>query len=165
METNYGLFDKKCCGVDSHDEDCQQPVFGFNDYSKKIDLDQKVNTKKCNKRNILEEISSLEDSINKEIEGYSSDVSDDERNYHTLKNMLVDMKEMLTTCSRNQPPTTIPEDYENSNFSIFMQNKVYDDLNDDDFSMKGFKTMYNGLGNSDMYDKNLGQCYDNPQFF
>jgi len=158
MDTSDGM--KK---YPSSDLDCKQSVFAFNEYPVKNEIKHIANKEKEAKKNILEEISSLDGSIDNHSEVYSS-ASNDKKNYHTIKNMLGDMKEMISSCSYNQS-THIPEDYENSNFSIFMPNKVYNDMNEDNFSMKCFKSIYDTEEQNDMMEKELDNCYDNIDFF
>jgi len=93
-----------------------------------------------------------------------SNVSEDEKNYHTLKNMLTDMKDFIGDYSRNNS-THVSDDCDNTSVSMFMNKNKYDDLIDDDFSMKGFKPIYSGIEQQDMLDKGLGQCYDSFKFF
>jgi len=120
--------------------------------------------KKGTKRNILEEISSFDGSIAKDIEMYSDDDEVDDRNYATLKNMLGDMKDMLTQYSRN-PPTNLPEDYENTSCSFFMPNKSYDYINDDNISFKGYKSSFESTEQLDLLEKDLGNYNDSVNFF
>lgn len=143
--------------------DCQLNYFACNDYNKKYDNTKQDHRSKNTKRNILEEISSFNESIDKDDDAMS-DVSEDDRNYGTLKNMLTDMKDFIGNYSHNNS-THIPEDYENSNYSMLINNKVYDDMHMDDFSMKAFKPNYVGVEESDLLGKELGQCYDSLNFF
>jgi len=138
-------------------------VFACSDYPMKISMKEYPNKKKEFKRNILEEISSFDGSIAKDIEMYSDDEEDD-RNYTTLKHMLGDMKDMLTQYSRN-PPTNLPEDYENTSCSFFMPNKSYDYINDDNISFKGFKSSFEPAEQLDLLDKDLGNYNDSINFF
>jgi len=140
----------------------QKQLFACQEYPKKLITKDYIAKKKDTKRNILEEISSFDGSINKDIEIYSSD-DEDSKNYVTLKNMLGDMKDMLTQYSRN--PTALPEDYDNTSCSFFMPNKSYDYMNDDNISFKGFKSIYEPVEQTDLLDKDLGGCYDSVNFF
>jgi len=141
---------------------CQQPVFACTEYPQKITMKEFQPKRKEVKRNILEEISSFDGSMDKDLDTYSDD--EDVRNYNTLKNMLGDMKDMITQYSRNSP-TQLPEDYENTSCSYFMPNKNYDYMNDDNISFKGFKSIYEPVETSDLLDKDLGNCYDSVNFF
>jgi len=143
--------------------DNQQPVFACTEYPNKLSMKGYPTKKKDTKRNILEEISSFDGSIAKDIEMYSDDEEDD-RNYTTLKHMLGDMKDMLTQYSRN-PPTNLPEDYENTSCSFFMPNKSYDYINDDNISFKGFKSSFEPAEQLDLLDKDLGNYNDSINFF
>lgn len=138
-------------------------LFAMNEYPKKLSMKDYPAKKKDAKRNILEEISSFDGSVNKDIEIYSDD-DEDQKNYVTLKSMLGDMKDMLTQYSRN-PPTNIPEDFDNASCSFFMPNKSYDYMNDDNISFKGFKSICEPLEQTDLLDKDLGNCYDSVNFF
>lgn len=142
--------------------DSQKQLFASHEYPKKLCQKDYPAKKKDTKRNILEEISSFDGSINKDIEIYSSD-DEDSKNYVTLKNMLGDMKDMLTQYSRN--PTTLPEDFDNTSCSFFMPNKSYDYMNDDNISFKGFKSIMEPVEHTDLLDKDLGGCYDSVNFF
>lgn len=139
-------------------------MFACTEYPNKLSMKEYPTKKKDAKRNILEEISSFDGSIAKDIEMYSDDDEVDDRNYATLKNMLGDMKDMLTQYSRN-PPTNLPEDYENTSCSFFMPNKSYDYINDDNISFKGFKSSFEPAEHLDLLDKDLGNYNDSVNFF
>lgn len=139
----------------------QKNLFACEEYPKKLSLKEYPAKKKDTKRNILEEISSFDGSVNKDIEIYSDD-DEDTKNYVTLKNMLGDMKDMLTQYSR---PTAIPEDFDQTSCSFFMPNKGYDYMNDDNISFKGLKSIYEPEVQTDLLDKDLGACYDSVNFF
>jgi hypothetical protein len=139
-------------------------VFACTEYPNKLSMKEYPTKKKGTKRNILEEISSFDGSIAKDIEMYSDDDEVDDRNYATLKNMLGDMKDMLTQYSRN-PPTNLPEDYENTSCSFFMPNKSYDYINDDNISFKGFKSSFESTEQLDLLEKDLGNYNDSVNFF
>jgi len=140
----------------------QKQLFAFHEYSKKLSPKDFPAKKKDTKRNILEEISSFNGSIDKDNEIYSDD-DEDSKNYVTLKNMLGDMKDMLTQYSRN--PTTLPEEFDNTSCSFFNPHKSYDYMNDDNISFKGFKSIYEPVEQTDLLDKDLGGCYDSVNFF
>jgi hypothetical protein len=139
-------------------------VFACTEYPNKLSMKEYPTKKKDAKRNILEEISSFDGSIAKDIEMYSDDDEVDDRNYATLKNMLGDMKDMLTQYSRN-PPTNLPEDYENTSCSFFMPNKSYDYINDDNISFKGYKSSFESTEQLDLLEKDLGNYNDSVNFF
>lgn len=139
-------------------------MFACTEYPNKLSMKEYISKKKDTKRNILEEISSFDGSIGKDIEMYSDDDEVDDRNYATLKNMLGDMKDMLTQYSRN-PPTNLPEEYENTSCSFFTPNKSYEYMNDDSISFKGFKSSFEPTEQLDLLDKGLGNCYDSVNFF
>jgi hypothetical protein len=139
-------------------------VFACTEYPNKLSMKEYPTKKKGTKRNILEEISSFDGSIAKDIEMYSDDDEVDDRNYATLKNMLGDMKDMLTQYSRN-PPTNLPEDYENTSCSFFMPNKSYDYINDDNISFKGYKSSFESTEQLDLLEKDLGNYNDSVNFF
>lgn len=145
------------------DQDSQQPVFACSEYPKKNAMREFPFKKKDTKRNILEEISSFGGSDDKDMDNYCSD-DEDEKNYITLKNMLGDMKDMLTQYSRN-PSTHMPEDYENTSCSFFMPNKSYDYMNDDSISFRGYKSIYEPVEQTDLLDKDIDHCYDSVNFF
>merc|ERR1712087_64227 len=107
---------------------------------------------------ILEEISSFDNSIDRDADNLSS-TSEDEKNCDTLKHMLNDMKDFIGTFSHNTS-TGIDEEYEGNSYSNFFNNKSFDEINDYDFSMKGFQPIYSGVEQSDLYEKNLGQGLD-----
>jgi len=78
--------------------------------------------------------------------------------------MLSDMKDFIGTFSNNTS-AGIDEDYERNSYSNFFLNKgSFDEMNDDDFSMKGFQPIYSGVEQSDLYEKNLGQGFDSLNF-
>jgi len=146
--------------------DNQQPVFANIEYPNKLSMKEYPTKIKDIKRNILEEISSFDGSVSKDIELYSDDDQDD-RNFATLKNMLGDMKDMLTQYSRN-PPTHLPEEYENTSCSFFTPNKDYEFMNDDNISFKGqasYKSSFEQREQLDLLEKDLGNCYDSVNFF
>jgi len=160
LETTDGIFRPK--DYPSTNFALQPAGLFFNDFSKKHT--NQISEKNTEiKRNILEEISSFDKSIEDDVDNMSN-ASDDEKNYHTLKNMLTDMKDFIGDYSRNCS-TQISDDYDNTSVSMFMPKNKYDDMIDDDFSMKGFKPVYSGIETSDMLDKGLGQCYDTFKFF
>lgn len=93
LETTVGS--RKMINYPKPGFESQKHLFACEEYPKKLSLKEYPAKKKDTKRNILEEISSFDGSVNKDIELYSDD-DEDTKNYVTLKNMLGDMKDMLT---------------------------------------------------------------------
>lgn len=143
--------------------DCQKTLFAFNEFPKKTESLENSNRKKELKRNILEEISSFDNSIDRDVDELSSQ-SEDEKNYDTLKNMLNDMDGFIGSFS-HKTTAGLDEDYDRTSFSNFHNTKCFDEINDDDFSMKGFKPIYNGIEQSDILGKSIDNGYDALNFY
>lgn len=162
MDTTASYINHKRKEYPFGDVQCYPAGLSFNGFGKKHQT-QKVDRIKESKRNILEDISSFDESIERDVDALSN-ASEDEKNYYTLKNMLSDMKDFIGDYSRNST-ANFSDDCDKDSVSMFYNKNTYDDINDDDISMKGFKPIFSGIDHSDLLAGVGGQRYDNVQFF
>jgi hypothetical protein len=89
LDTAEGLNKSRICANQAVD---QHTFVTFNDYPKKTEGLLKAPRKKGYKKNILEDMSFLDNSLYGDDHIYESE-SEDERNYDELKNMITDMND------------------------------------------------------------------------
>lgn len=90
LDTADGLYKNRLCSQTN--VECHQSFVGMNDCQKNTENFPKVSRRKGHKKNILEEISVLDNSFCGDDHIYDTD-SEDDKNYDELKNMITDMND------------------------------------------------------------------------